>query len=44
MPTVENEAYIARARELEAELQTMLLSQMEETAATGAARKKDKAS
>jgi len=32
-PTVENDAYISRARELEAELQTMLLSQLEETAA-----------
>ena len=30
-PTVENDAYINRARELEAELQTMLLSQLEET-------------
>ncbi|KGM88315.1 Kef-type potassium/proton antiporter, CPA2 family [Roseovarius mucosus DSM 17069] len=30
-PTVENDAYITRARELEAELQTMLLSQLEET-------------
>ena len=29
-PTVENEAYIKRARELEQELQTMLLSQLEE--------------
>jgi len=30
-PTLDNEAYITRARELEAELQTMLLSQLEET-------------
>ncbi|WP_417728390.1 monovalent cation:proton antiporter-2 (CPA2) family protein [Roseovarius sp.] len=30
-PTVENEAYITRARALEEELQTMLLSQLEET-------------
>ncbi|WP_297768089.1 cation:proton antiporter [uncultured Roseovarius sp.] len=29
-PTVENDAYIGRARELEQELQTMLLSQLEE--------------
>ncbi|MCZ4350990.1 cation:proton antiporter [Roseovarius aestuarii] len=39
IPTVENEAYIARARELEAELQTMLLSQIEESAANEAAKK-----
>ena len=32
-PTLDNEAYITRARELEAELQTMLLSQLEETGA-----------
>ncbi|MBE0453489.1 MAG: cation:proton antiporter [Roseovarius sp.] len=31
IPTLENAAYIKRARELEAELQTMLLSQLEET-------------
>lgn len=31
-PTMENEAYIKRARELEEELQTMLLSQLEEQA------------
>ncbi|SEL01671.1 cation:proton antiporter [Roseovarius nanhaiticus] len=31
IPTVENEKYIARARELEDELQTMLLSQLEES-------------
>lgn len=30
-PTLENDAYIRRARELEQELQTMLLSQLEET-------------
>lgn len=30
-PTIENKAYIARAKELENELQTMLLSQLEET-------------
>ena len=29
-PTIENAAYIKRARELEQELQTMLLSQLEE--------------
>jgi len=33
LPTVENAAYISRAKELETELQTMLLSQLEETAA-----------
>ena len=32
IPTVENKAYIARAKELEVELQTMLLTQLEETA------------
>ncbi|PVA11935.1 potassium transporter [Pelagivirga sediminicola] len=31
IPTVENAAYIARARELEEELETMLLSQLEES-------------
>ncbi len=31
LPTVENQEYIARARELEAELETMLLSQLEES-------------
>jgi len=31
IPTVENQAYIARAKELESELETMLLSQMEES-------------
>ncbi len=31
VPTIENEKYIARARELEDELQTMLLSQLEES-------------
>ncbi|WP_306153257.1 monovalent cation:proton antiporter-2 (CPA2) family protein [Roseovarius sp. MMSF_3281] len=31
IPTVENPAYIARAKELERDLQTMLLSQLEET-------------
>jgi len=31
IPTIENKAYIARAKELENELQTMLLSQLEET-------------
>jgi len=34
IPTVENAAYINRAKELEQELQTMLLSQIEERAAT----------
>jgi monovalent cation:H+ antiporter-2, CPA2 family len=33
VPTVENADYIARARELEAELETMLLSQLEESGA-----------
>ncbi|MEL7402408.1 MAG: cation:proton antiporter [Pseudomonadota bacterium] len=33
VPTIENTAYISRAKELEAELQTMLLSQLEEAAA-----------
>ncbi|MFX0541418.1 cation:proton antiporter [Roseovarius sp. S4756] len=31
VPTVENEEYLARARELERELETMLLSQLEES-------------
>jgi CPA2 family monovalent cation:H+ antiporter-2 len=31
IPTIENSAYIARAKELERELQTMLLSQLEDT-------------
>ncbi len=31
VPTIENEKYIARARELEDELETMLLSQLEES-------------
>ncbi|QYX58239.1 monovalent cation:proton antiporter-2 (CPA2) family protein [Roseovarius sp. SCSIO 43702] len=31
VPTVENAAYIARAKELESELETMLLSQLEES-------------
>jgi CPA2 family monovalent cation:H+ antiporter-2 len=30
LPTLENAAYIKRARELEGELQTMLLSQLDE--------------
>ncbi|WP_113911210.1 cation:proton antiporter [Roseovarius dicentrarchi] len=38
-PTVENQEYIARARELEAELQTMLLSQLEESSDTDTDRK-----
>ena len=33
LPTIENKAYIARALELEGELQTMLLTQLEESAA-----------
>jgi len=37
IPTVENPAYISRAKELEQELQTMLLSQLEERAAANAA-------
>jgi CPA2 family monovalent cation:H+ antiporter-2 len=32
IPTIENSAYIARAKELERDLQTMLLSQLEDTA------------
>ncbi len=32
VPTIENAAYIARARELEKDLETMLLSQIEEAA------------
>ncbi len=36
IPTVENPAYISRAKELEQELQTMLLSQLEERAAANA--------
>ena len=38
VPTLENAAYIRRARELEAELQTMLLSQLEEQSAAETAR------
>ncbi|MEQ9259224.1 MAG: hypothetical protein RIG84_08995, partial [Roseovarius sp.] len=33
IPTIENTAYISRAQELEKDLETMLLSQLEETAA-----------
>ena len=33
VPTIENSAYIERARELEKDLETMLLSQLEETTA-----------
>ncbi len=39
LPTVENAAYIARAKELEDELETMLLSQIEESAASKALSK-----
>ena len=39
-PTVENAAYIKRARELEQELQTMLLSQLEESSDPGNGRQK----
>ena len=35
IPTTENADYILRARELEVELQTMLLSQLEEAAVDG---------
>ncbi len=35
IPTIENKAYIARAKELETELQTMLLSRREEEEAAG---------
>ena len=41
VPTLENAAYIARARELEADLQTMLLSQIEEGAAAPQERRDD---
>jgi len=37
-PTIENAAYIKRARELEQELQTMLLSQLEESSDPGEGR------
>ena len=36
IPTIENSAYIARAKELERKLQTMLLSQLEDTAESDA--------
>ncbi|WP_294622206.1 monovalent cation:proton antiporter-2 (CPA2) family protein [uncultured Roseovarius sp.] len=36
IPTIENSAYVARAKELERDLQTMLLSQLEDTAETDA--------
>lgn len=39
IPTIENKAYIARAKELEDELQTMLLTQLEESAAVTAKSK-----
>ncbi len=39
IPTIENKAYIARAKELEDELQTMLLTQLEESAADTAKSK-----
>ncbi|MCQ0092504.1 monovalent cation:proton antiporter-2 (CPA2) family protein [Roseovarius sp. M141] len=39
MPTVENQEYIARARELEAELETMLLSQLEDSSDSDSDRK-----
>jgi CPA2 family monovalent cation:H+ antiporter-2 len=48
IPTTENTAYIARAKELEVDLQTMLLTQLEEKAAAEVAKaeaakeKKDK--
>ena len=42
IPTIENKAYIARAQELEGELQTMLLTQLEETA-VGTAKPKTSA-
>ncbi|MGR3460799.1 MAG: cation:proton antiporter domain-containing protein [Roseovarius sp.] len=41
VPTLENAAYIARARELEADLQTMLLTQLEESFAAPRARGED---
>ncbi|MEB8385757.1 monovalent cation:proton antiporter-2 (CPA2) family protein [Rhodobacteraceae bacterium KMM 6894] len=43
IPSFENAAYIARARELDAVLQTMLLSQLEEKAAAGAGKTARKA-
>ena len=36
IPTIENSAYVARAKELERDLQTMLLSQLEDTAESDA--------
>jgi len=36
IPTIENSAYIARAKELERDLQTMLLSQLEDTTGSDA--------
>jgi CPA2 family monovalent cation:H+ antiporter-2 len=41
VPTMENAAYIKRARELEAELQTMLLSQLEDGTPAAEARRDD---
>jgi CPA2 family monovalent cation:H+ antiporter-2 len=41
VPTMENAAYIKRARELEAELQTMLLSQIEDGTPAAEARRDD---
>ena len=41
VPTFENAAYIARARELEADLQTMLLTQLEESSAAPHERGED---
>ncbi len=43
IPTTENIAYITRARELEQQLQTMLLSQLEEAAAANALRERESA-
>ncbi len=39
LPTVDNKAYIARAKELEGELETMLLTQLEEQAVAAQAEK-----
>ena len=41
IPTVENKDYIARALELEKDLETMLLSQLEESAAAQAKEAED---
>ncbi|MDX1785805.1 cation:proton antiporter domain-containing protein [Roseovarius sp. ZX-A-9] len=42
IPTIENEAYIIRAQELEKELETMLLSQLEESAEVDKTKKRQR--